>query len=126
MVQEPSIAIASVFGPLMVILGLWMLLFSDNLVKIWSAFKSNHAAFFLMGVINLLLGFYIIHQYHIWSWNKASLVTLLGWFFIVRGVMALFVPQVLAKYTMTEASLAKVIGVVPFVWGMVLCWLAFA
>lgn len=126
MLQEPSIAIASVFGPFMVILGLWMLLFSDNLVKIWSSLKSNHAAFFLMGIINLLLGLYIINQYHVWSWSKATLVTLLGWFLVLRGIMSLFVPQVLVKYTMTEASLAKVVGLIPFIWGMILCWYAFA
>jgi hypothetical protein len=77
-------------------------------------------------VINLLLGLYIINQYNVWTWSKSALVSLLGWFLFVRGVLALFLPQVLAKYTMTEASLAKVIGLVPFIWGLALCWLAFA
>lgn len=126
MALDSSVAIASVFGPYMVIAGLWMLLFSANLMKIWSSLRSTPAAFFLMGAINLLLGLYIINQYNVWTWNKALLVTILGWVFLVRGLLALFLPQVLVKYTMTEASLAKVIGLVPFLWGLVLCWVAFA
>ena len=126
MVFNSAVSIAGVFGPFMVIMGLWMLLFSDNMVKIWGSLKSTPSVFFLMGLINLLFGLLILNGYSDWSWSKQTLVTLLGWCLVIRGIMALFLPQILVKYTMTNVKNAKVIGLIPLIWGVVLCWIAFA
>ena len=120
-----SVAIASVFGPFMVILGAWMLVRSSQLIKVWASFKSHPASFFLLGVMNLLLGVCLVSQYNFWYWSKGLLVTLLGWLLTVRGLIALFFPDFFMKHTMTEPALAKVVGWVPFIWGLILCWLAF-
>ena len=125
MYLDSAVYLASVFGPFLVILGLWMILYSKNLVKIWASFKTTPSAFFLMGAINLLLGLFIISHYNFWSWSKSFLVTLLGWVLIIRGVMAFFVPQVLIKATMSDPASAKMVGWIPFIWGMILCWVAF-
>ena len=121
-----SVDIASVFGPFMVILGAWMLIRSAQLIKIWASFKAHPSSFFLMGIINLLLGVYLVSHYNFWYWSKSLLVTLLGWVLTIRGLIALFFPDFFIKHTMTQRALAKVIGWIPLIWGLILCWLAFA
>lgn len=121
-----SVDIASIFGPFMVILGGWMLLRSAQLIKIWASFKAHPSSFFLMGIINLLLGVYLVSHYNFWYWSKSLLVTLLGWVLTIRGLIALFFPDFFIKHTMTQRALAKVIGWIPLIWGLILCWLAFA
>ncbi len=123
--QNP-LMLASIFGPFLVILGLWMLLYSDNMIKIVNSIKTSPAAFYILTVFNLFLGIVIVNHYNSWMMNGAFLVTLLGWVMTLRGVLGLFVPQILIKHTMTSVSFLKVKGLIPFIWGVALCWLAFA
>jgi hypothetical protein len=126
MILDPAVAIAKIFGPFMLILGIWMLMFSTNLNKIWNALKTDPCCFFLMGLLNLLFGIYIVSQYNSWGFDKSFLVTLLGWVLTIRGILAIFVPQFLMKKTMAGPSQAKVMGLIPLIWGIALCWFAFS
>jgi uncharacterized protein YjeT (DUF2065 family) len=124
--MQNALWLASIFGPFLVITGLWMLLYSENLIKIVTSVKNTPACFYLMGVINLLICLTIISQYNIWNWDAAFLVTLLGWVLILRGILSLFVPQLLLKMTMNNNKTIKLIGIIPFIWGIALCWFAFS
>jgi len=123
--MQNAMWLASIFGPMMVILGLWMLLYADNLTKVWTAIKGSPAMFYLISIVNLLIGLTILSQYDMWSSDAYVLVTLLGWVQVIRGVMGLFVPQLLIKLTMSNAGYMKGMGLIPLVWGLALCWLAF-
>lgn len=117
--------LAGIFGPFMAIIGLWMLLYHDNVVKITNSIKSTPGAFYMGGVFNLLVGLTILSEYDSWMHGVACLVTLLGWVMIIRGILALFIPQLVIKLTMTNRTFLKVMGVIPLVWGLALCWFAF-
>ncbi len=123
---NPMLAIASVFGPFMVLLGIWMLLFSKNVEKIWSSLKSTPSTFFLMSLLDLFAGLFIISEHNFWFWDKSILITLLGWTLFIRGLAALFFPAPFVKYAMSGESLAKWIGIIPLLWGAFLSWIAFA
>ena len=123
--MQNAMWLASIFGPFMTILGLWMLLYADNLMKVWNAAKNAPASFYFGGVSHLLIGLAILSQYDMWSWDAYVLVTLLGWVLVIRGVMTLFVPQLLIQLCMSNTSFMKVMGIIPLVWGLALCWLAF-
>lgn len=117
--------LASVFGPLMVINGLWMLFYHENMTKILTSIKNTPAIFHCNAMVNLLLGLAIVSQFNVWSMTLSIFVTLLGWCLILRGVMALFVPQVLMKVMMGKAANVKTWAVITFVWGLLLCRFAF-
>ncbi len=123
--MQNAMWLASIFGPFMTIIGLWMLLYVENLTKVWSAIKNNPAAFYYGSVVNFLIGLTILTQYDMWSWDAFVLVTLLGWVMVIRGIMGLFLPQLLLKMMMSNPSFVKVMGVIPLVWGLALCWLAY-
>ncbi len=120
-----AIWIATVFGPLLFILGLWMLILTPNLIKILVSVKNSLAAFWLMGFINLLLGLFIVSLYNKWVLNGTILVTFLGWALIIRGLLILFIPKLLLISKVKNYRFIKSVGFIPLVWGLGLCWIAF-
>jgi hypothetical protein len=123
--QNAAMWLASIFGPFLVILGLWMLLYCDQMMKVMTGIKNSAAIFYLNSVFNILVGFTVLSQYDLWGWNLLVLVTLLGWFMVVRGVMGLFVPQLLIDILMGNPGFTKVMGIIPLVWGVFLSYVGF-
>jgi len=123
--MQNALWLASIFGPFLAILGLWMLLYVDNMMKVWTSIKNTPAAFYISSTINFLVGLAILSQYDMWSMDVLVLVTLLGWVMVIRGVLGLFVPQLLLQMTLGNASFMKVMGIIPLAWGVALCWVAF-
>jgi hypothetical protein len=125
MQMQNAMGLASIFGPLLMIVGIWMLFYHENMVKVCASCKNTPSVQYLMGVIKLLVGLTILSQYNIWDWSLPLLVTLLGWVILIRGLMALFVPQLSMKMSVGDPGWLKIKGVVPLIWGFGLCWLAF-
>lgn len=123
--MDNAIFLAGIFGPLLAIIGFWMLAFSENFSKVIMSMKSTPGAFYLSGVLNLLLGIIIISMFDEWSWEPSLLMTLVGWVLLFRGAAVLFIPHVVIKWTMTDITTMKAMGVLPFIWGLALCWFAF-
>jgi hypothetical protein len=120
-----AIMIARIFGPFMGIIGLWMLLYGDNFAKTMTAIKGSASALYASAVFNLLLGLFIINGFNVWEWNIFFFVTLLGWVMFIRGVCGLFLPHTVTKSIMTQNGWMKTMGVIPFVWGLLLIWIGF-
>lgn len=112
---------ADVFGPFLVILGLWMLLYSDNLGKIVTSIKGSPASFHILGLLQLLIGLILVRQCNVWNMTGVVLVTLLGWVFLVRGILSLFFPQLLMKF-IARGKWTKFAGIIPLVWGVLMYW----
>ncbi|MES2345223.1 MAG: hypothetical protein V4494_04730 [Chlamydiota bacterium] len=117
--------LACIFGPFLTIMGLWMLLYVDNLTKVMASIKSSPGCFYILGMLNLLIGLTVISRYNIWTADLSVLVTLLGWVMFIRGILVFFVPQFIIKTTMTKQKTIQYTGIVPLVWGLLLSWLAF-
>lgn len=123
--QNAAMWLASIFGPFLVILGLWMLLYCDQYMKVLGGIKGSAGLFYMNSVFNLLIGFTVLSQYDLWGWNLLVLVTLLGWVMVIRGVMGLFVPQLLMDILMGKHGFAKIMGIIPLVWGVFLSYVGF-
>jgi hypothetical protein len=117
--------LAGIFGPFLAIVGFWMLIYGANFTKVMNSMKNTPGAFYLSALLNLLLGIAIVVQYNVWVWDPAILVTLLGWSMIVRAFFALFLPQLIIKWLMSDEMILKIIGVIPFLWGLSLSWYAY-
>lgn len=120
--MDSAMMLARVFGPFLAILGLWMLLYGDNVAKIMASVKSSPSAQYWSAIFNLLIGLFIINAYNVWTWNIFFFVTLLGWAMFIRGVLALFMPQLIVQWFMTKNTWMKTMGIIPFVWGLILTW----
>lgn len=120
-----AVSMASIFGPFLLILGVWMLLFGDNFHKIWTSMKTTPSSFHLTAWINMLIGISILATYHYVGWDLSVLITLLGWAMLIRGFIMLYMPQMWVRTTMGNEIFMRTMGLVPLSWGVLLCWLAF-
>jgi hypothetical protein len=119
--MEKAIWLAYIFGPYMVILGLWCLFYHDNMMKICTSVKNNPGVFYILTCANLLVGLVIINMWNYWYADMSIFVTLLGWMMAIRGVLGFFVPQVVFKMWNCGDTCSKLVGLVPLVWGVLLC-----
>ena len=123
--QHAAMWLASIFGPLLVIIGLWKLLYADAFTKVLNSMKNSHGLMYFTSVIYLWVGFTVLSQYDVWEMDALVLVTLLGWAMIVRGILGLFVPQMLHDMYTGHKGFTRVCGLIPLVWGVLLCWIGF-
>jgi len=126
--MDEAVWLATVFGPILTILGFWFLTRPADFHKVWASVKESMGLIYFGGVINLLVGFFILSLYREWGMNLTVLVTLLGYLQVVRGLMVLFCPDCMMKFTskLVKSKSAHLIGLVPFVWGLALLWLGFS
>lgn len=122
--MDSAIMLAKIFGPFLAIVGLWMLIYRDNLMKVVTSMKSSPAALYMSALISLILGLFIIIHYNGWRMDIYTFVTLLGWVLFLRGLLGLFMPHVIVIFT-SKPSWVKVMGVIPLVWGLILIWAGF-
>lgn len=123
--MQNAMMVASIFGPFLMILGIWMLFYQDNLTKVCTSVKNTPGLLYVIGVINLLMGLFVLSQYSSWMWGLPFLVTLFGWVILIRGLCSFFIPHFLTHKKALSSSYLKLKGVILLVWGFGMCWLAF-
>lgn len=119
------VGIASIFGPILVIMGIWGLLYQDNVKKVAESVKKNPSILYLGGVVNLIVGLTIIHISPEWNLNISVLVTILGWLLFIRGLTVFFLPNLILKMVKAQSNAYVFFGLVSIVWGLALCWMAY-
>ncbi len=120
-----TIWLGSVFGPFLVIHGLWMLICRSALMKAEASVKSSPACFHIIGVIQLLVGLAIVNTCCMAPiQGYMLLVALLGWVLILRAVLSFFLPKLVLK-TLGNAKWNACVAIITFVWGIAICWMAF-
>lgn len=124
--MDSALWIARIFGPLFFIGGIWMLLKKDEMQKMIESVRGNQVLFYLAGMLNLFFGFFILSTYSTWSFSLALLVTLIGWVFVIRGLLILFVPDKVMQWADMLANRREIFGYIPLVLGILLCLFAFA
>lgn len=122
--MQNAMWLASVFGPMLLIMGVWSVFYHDQAMKAATAMKTSPACLMILAVINLLLGLLIINTTNEWTMAVTALVSLLGWVFLIRGLIFLFMPKFVTKYLAKKNGM-YLRGVIGLIWGLVLCWLAF-
>jgi len=119
------VGLASIFGPILVIIGVWNLLYQENVKKMSESFKKTPSLMYIGGLINLIIGLTIINISPQWELHLTVLVTILGWFCFIRGLVIFFLPNLLLKMTRAQTNTFVFFGLLSVVWGLALCWLAF-
>jgi hypothetical protein len=124
--MQDAVWLASIFGPVMVIISAWLFFKEKEFEKIWSIVKDNAAALYFISVARLFVGFTILSIYCFWSWHLAVLVTILGWVIIAKGLALLFFPAWCIKQAsyLVKNHHVRYIALIPFVWGV--CFLILA
>lgn len=119
--MEHCMMIAHIFAPFLMIMGIWMLFYHGNLVKIGASIKATPGCFHIMNVVQLLIGLLLIKTCNVWEMSSVFFVTLIGWVFVIRSLLGLFFPQFFLK-KLHKGAWVRFMGIIPLVWGFFLYW----
>jgi predicted membrane-bound spermidine synthase len=123
--MEHVLWLARILGPFMTIIGLWMVLRTDDLLRVWNYAKNNIGFIYLGAILNLLVGFTILSTYHTWSFNLAVLLPILGWLLVLRGVLVFFAVDWVVRFTARFEPFHKAWAIIPLFFGICLSYIAF-
>lgn len=84
---------ARVLGPFLTIVPTTVAVRGSYMQELFTEFKANPMWPWLYGAILLFAGLIIIAFHQYWRSPAAVIVSLVGWFFAVRGVLLLTVPR---------------------------------
>ncbi|MBI3211173.1 MAG: hypothetical protein HYZ47_00585 [Simkania negevensis] len=119
------IHLSRIFGPFLVILGVWTLFSQENVRKVSEAMRKSLPFSYLAGLINLLIGLVVMNAHPSWKWNFMILLSLMGWIFFIRGLLILFFPSLTVSLAKVQERGYILFGLISFLWGIALCYMAF-
>src|ERR1700691_4458905 len=123
MIVPAAILIARLIGPLFAALGLGLLLNATFYAAAVGQGAHSPVLIAIAGMATLVAGLAILNAHRAWTADWRVLVTLIGWLFIIRGLIPLFWPtlaETLAPAVYSGPAALMVAGVVVLVIGAVL------
>jgi len=93
--------IARLMGPVLLVMGIGMVVGlmteGDSYAALMKEFVGSRALIFLMGALTLVAGLAIVNAHNLWVPDWRVVVTVLGWLFIFRGILALVFPTLVQR-----------------------------
>jgi len=122
-----SMFYAQVIGLWLFLVGLAMLVHHARFKKISHEFLTNSSLITFSGMVGLAIGLLIVISHNIWVSTWPVVVTIIGWLFIIQGILRIFFPEHFSK--MMKDLLAKSgYTVMSWIWllvGLYLIWAGF-
>jgi hypothetical protein len=115
-------------GPVLLVMGLGMALGllaeGEAYSSLMKEFIGSRALIFITGVLALVAGLAIVNAHNLWVKDWRVIITILGWLFIVRGLVNLLFPA--TAQTLGDRMVGSQVGIVAgaavtFVLGAILC-----
>jgi hypothetical protein len=105
--------IARLMGPVLLVIGIGMVMGmlteGDGYSSLLKEFIGSRALIFLTGMAALLAGVAIVNAHNLWVPDWRVVITVLGWLFILRGIMNLVFP--IAVQNLGDRMIASHAGV---------------
>jgi hypothetical protein len=123
MVVPAAILIARLIGPLFAALGLGMLLNATFYAAAVGEGAHSPVLIAIAGMATLVAGLAILNAHRAWTYDWRVLVTVIGWVFIVAGLIRLILPtlaETLAPAVYSGPAALMVAGVVVLIIGGIL------
>lgn len=120
--------LSAVIGPMYLVLGLSVLLYSGVWQKIVDEWGKNHLSMLTLMAFNLIFGLVIINMHNVWAWSPYVIITITGWGAFLKAVVYFLVPGDKLKAMlklMTCKCYFQVAGVIVAAAGAWLSYLAF-
>lgn len=91
--METTLFLARLYGMVFVALGLSMMLNKAYYKKVFKEMMGNDIYLFLGGILALLAGTSIISFHNVWDTPLAAVISLFGWFGVLKGLSLLLMPK---------------------------------
>lgn len=95
--MDISHVLARLFGIMMIVLFGGILINRKYYRHLWQDLSTHPFSLLISGFITLLLGLIVLQMHNLWVADWRSLITLLGWLFVVSGAVRLLLPEMVIK-----------------------------
>jgi hypothetical protein len=123
--MQTSIFLAKLIGPIALAIGIALALNAAVYRAMAEEFLRSHALIFLAGLITLSAGIAIVLSHNVWTADWRVVITILGWLFIVSGVIRTTVPQktaALGRAMLAKPYTLKIGAAIDIALGALLCF----
>lgn len=122
--MEISLFLAKVLGLYCVIAGVFLFVKPDFWRSVIADFQRIPALVALSGSLSLILGLLIVVSHNFWEWSWVVVITILGWITLIRGLLALFLPEKIQAFanSIKESHTLNYFGIVSIVVGIFLLY----
>lgn len=125
----PTVFLSRLIGLATLILGAAMLIYEPPLISAVELASQDRSALFMLGGGGVIAGLAIVLTHNVWRRGLCPLVvTLVGWFMLIRGVLMIFLPTGLLLQLDALSHFHEhpaLYAVVPLVLGVYLTWQGF-
>ena len=73
-----------------IILSLFMLIRHKHLISLMRGLTKHQSVMFLMGLITLIIGIFLMVSYKIWVANWRVVITIIAWFVFIARIIRIF------------------------------------
>lgn len=125
--NETTLFLVQVMGPIFAIVGLGIILNSHNLAKAFKDLNKEPFALFMASMAMIALGMAIVLKHFLWGSLPEVLVSIVGLAILVKGVMLAIMPNAFNKLidSILSPLLARAGGVIWLIGGTYFCYIGF-
>ena len=123
-----EVQIFQVFGLFFLAIGLGMLINLSFYEGMFRSLLESAPVFFLMGMINLIVGFLFVTFHNTWVGGWSVVITLIGWIAFIKGLVILILPNVqksIAKSFVDKKGMFVVEGIIVLILGLIFGYLGY-
>ncbi len=95
--MEPSVLIARIAGPLLVLVALGMLLNREHYRTMTREFLDSPSLIYLSGTLAFVVGMVIVMFNNLWVADWRVVITLIGWISLIKGIGRIVFPQAVRR-----------------------------
>lgn len=121
--MQVAVRIAKLAAPVLVTIGIGMLVNTSLYTAMVAAAVNVPALIFLSGLLALTAGVAMLNGYHAWTSDWRVIVTVLGWLFVIAGLIRIVLPTVamsIARTIYSDPAAIAVAGTVVLAIGVLL------
>ena len=90
--MSDQMLLGAVIGPMYLVLGLSLLLYSNVWKKITENYGKDHWSMLGIMFFNLIFGLFVINLHNVWEWSPYVIITITGWGAFVKAVIYFLAP----------------------------------
>ena len=95
--MEPSILIAKLMGPSLLVAGAGMLLNTQGYRDMAMEYLRNDALIYFAGILVLVTGLAVVNAHNRWVLDWTLIITVFGWLGIIGGIFRMVYPKLVAR-----------------------------
>jgi hypothetical protein len=97
-----TIILAKILGIYFLAIGIAFLFNTDRFKKIYQQFMDDENSLLMGGILALLIGAVIVSVHNIWVLGWPLIITLLGWWSLIKGFALLAYPESINLFTFLQ------------------------